>query len=290
VGQTPKNQDQAGSGSLRPKPIFEFIEGEVNLFNDYFERKVNYPFDWFRSALATVQPRAENTKLMQFKNWIENLHCLSLNPWNMSGLAEREAEQPTQDLSNFAPWYRYMTQERGDAASSLREHLRKIMPGLESLDLRSAGANTRTLAVRFVSPGPDADDGTLPEWTRELAANRKGKERFTVGFRELSEGQRVLICLYALLNFVVGPQACIFLDEPENFVAIPEIQPWLVELRDRLDEGGQVILLSHHPEIINYLAPDIGLVFERSDTGPVRVSNYQSGSPLSPAEQIARGW
>src|ERR1035438_4665391 len=54
-------------------PVFEFIEGEVHLFNDHFEQKVKYPFDWFRSALATIQPRSENTKLMHFKNWIENL-------------------------------------------------------------------------------------------------------------------------------------------------------------------------------------------------------------------------
>ena len=56
------------------RPVFEFVEGEVHLFNDHFEQKVKYPFDWFRSALATVQPRPENKKLVKFKNWIENLH------------------------------------------------------------------------------------------------------------------------------------------------------------------------------------------------------------------------
>ena len=37
------------------RPIFEFAEGEVSLFNDRFEQKVRYPFDWHRSALATIQ-------------------------------------------------------------------------------------------------------------------------------------------------------------------------------------------------------------------------------------------
>lgn len=94
-----------------------------------------------------------------------------------------------------------------------------------------------------------------------------------------------------MLNFVVEGNACLFLDEPENYIAIPEIQPWLMELRDRIeDRGGQVILISHHPEIINYLAPELGILFERTGSGPVRVRSYEAGQLLSPSEQIARGW
>jgi predicted ATPase len=255
------------------QPVFEFIEGEVHLFNDRFERKVTYPFDWFRSALATIQARPENKKLIQFKNWIEDLHCLQLNPRNMSERTEREEPKLTPDMSNFASWYRHMTQERADSASELQNHFGKIMPGFESLDLRSAGANLRTLAARFCFRGPDS------------------QRSYEVSFAELSDGQRVLICLYALLNFLVERNACLFLDEPENYIAIPEIQPWLMELRDRIeDRGGQVILISHHPEMIDYLAPELGLVFERAGPGPVRVRPYTSEPSLLPSEQIARGW
>ena len=256
------------------RPVFEFVEGEVHLFNDYFEHKVTYPFDWFRSALATVQGRPENTKLTRFKKWIENLHCLQLNPHVMSERTENEDLEPAFDMSNFASWYRHMTQERADAASQLQDHLRQIIPGFESLDLRSAGANLRALTVRFTIPPLSSPSNS-----------------FVVGFSELSDGQRVLVCLYALLSFVVNRDACLFLDEPENYISIPEIQPWLMELRDRIEDlGGQVILISHHPEIVNYLAPEIGLVFERVGPGPVRVRNYKPDHSLLPSEQIARGW
>jgi len=254
------------------RPVFEFIEGEVRLFNDNFQHKVTYPFDWFRSALATIQPRSENRKLTQFKNWIETLYCLQLNPHTMSQWAEREETEPASDMSNFASWYRHMAQERADSGAKLQAQLRKIVPGLESLDLRAAGGNRRVVALEF-------SDGSSPP------------SFFRIGFEELSDGQRILICLYALLNFVVEGNACLFLDEPENYIAIPEIQPWLMELRDRIeDRGGQVILISHHPEIINYLAPELGLLFERTGSGPVRVRNYSAEQFLSPAEQIARGW
>ena len=200
------------------RPVFEFIEGEVHLFNDNFQHKVTYPFDWFRSALATVQPRSENTKLTQFKNWVETLYCLQLNPHRMSQWAEREESEPASDMVNFASWYRHMAQERADSGSKLQGQLRKIIPGLESLDLRAAGGNRRVVALEF-------SDGSSPP------------HFFRIGFEELSDGQRILICLYALLNFVVEGDACLFLDEPENYIAIPEIQPWLMELRDRIEDA-----------------------------------------------------
>jgi hypothetical protein len=49
-------------------------------------------------------------------------------------------------------------------------------------------------------------------------------------------------------------------------------------------------LISHHPEIIDYLAPEVGLLFERDGPGPVRVRKYKPDESLSPSEQIARGW
>jgi len=42
------------------KPLFEFINGEVQLYDDCFERKVAYEFDPHRSALATIIPRGDN--------------------------------------------------------------------------------------------------------------------------------------------------------------------------------------------------------------------------------------
>ena len=256
------------------RPLFEFIDGEVHLFNDQFEPKVTYPFDWFRSALATIDARPDNKKLTKFLGWIKKLHCLRLNPYAMSGRTETEDSEPVWDMSNFASWYRYMSQERQDVTSKLQGRLQSILTVLVSLNLRDAGAGVRTLSGFF-------------------AQTLSPVSGFKVAFDELSDGQRALICLYAILDFLVEQGSTLFLDEPENYIALPEIQPWLVELRDRVDErGGQAILISHHPELINYLAPDIGVVFERTESGPVRTRKYVPDGELSlpPSEQIARGW
>ncbi|HBE31624.1 MAG TPA: ATPase, partial [Cyanobacteria bacterium UBA11368] len=83
---------------------------------------------------------------------------------------------------------------------------------------------------------------------------------------------------------------------PENFLALPEIQPWLIQLYDLCSERKlQALLISHHPELINYLlASPIGYWFERQSNAPVRVKaisnevGENSGLPVS--ELIARGW
>ncbi|HET7177972.1 MAG TPA: hypothetical protein VFI63_04710, partial [Solirubrobacterales bacterium] len=104
-------------------------------------------------------------------------------------------------------------------------------------------------------------------------------------------GQRVLAILYAIACGLVVPGALLCIDEPDNFVSLSEIQPWLQVLRDALDlQGGQAIIISHHPEVIDYLALDSLWWFERP-AGPViaRPVEQDIASPLKLSEAIARG-
>ena len=69
-----------------------------------------------------------------------------------------------------------------------------------------------------------------------------------------------------------------------------ELQPWLTQLRDRIeDEGGQCLLISHHPELINYLAAKHGLLLYRDETGPARSKAFEwtDDDVISPAELVA---
>ena len=140
------------------------------------------------------------------------------------------------------------------------------------LRLEPVGENVRLLATEF-------SKGT-------------GKTN-TVYFNELSDGQRCLICLYMILHFVLAKGGSVIIDEPDNFISLREIQPWLMAVADSVDEGtGQILLISHHPEAINQWAPSNGVQFFREGAGPVRVQEFR-GDPdpgLSPSELIARGW
>jgi hypothetical protein len=68
------------SVSVDSKPVFRFTGGEVHLYNDQHEDKVQYPFDWHRSALATITERRENTMLSWFKRWLTGILCIRPDP------------------------------------------------------------------------------------------------------------------------------------------------------------------------------------------------------------------
>jgi predicted ATPase len=85
----------------------------------------------------------------------------------------------------------------------------------------------------------------------------------------------------------------LFLDEPENYLSLPEIQPWLMELNTACGEHfPQTVLISHHPELIDYLGPECGKWIERDPLGPTRVKKMPEriDEGLKLSGQIARGW
>ncbi|MCC6366695.1 MAG: AAA family ATPase [Bryobacterales bacterium] len=257
---------------LDEKPVFEFLEGEVHLYNDRFEHKVTYPFDWHRSALSTIMPRKDNQKLTRFRGWLGTLFCFRINPFAMSVTAEKEELAPTVNLSNFPGWYRHLVQAYPKENALFLDGLRESIDGFDFLTLETIGENARLLLAEFSS-------GTHPG------------AKFV--FTELSDGQRCLVCLYTILHFVVATGGTVIVDEPENFISLGEIQPWLMAATEAVEANrGQVILISHHPELINQWAPDYGVQFVREALGPVRVKEFRGEpeSSLTPAELIARGW
>ena len=66
-----------------------------------------------------------------------------------------------------------------------------------------------------------------------------------------------------------------------------------MSLTEAIEDGsGQILLISHHPEIFNQWAPNHGLQLVRDGVGPVRVEAFEDleDSGLTAAELIARGW
>jgi predicted ATPase len=260
------------------RPLLLFQKDQVHLYDDKHVRKATYPFDSDRSALAVLGQRKTSSKLEWFKQWLDKLYCVRVDPSRMGAEAKGQDDYPEDDLENFAAWYENIIHEQTGSFINLQRSLREIFDGFDSLVLPRAG-RTHVLRAVFSS-----------ERGKENGSKRR---RIEFDFDELSDGQKALIALYTLLYCVIEPGTAICLDEPDNFLALAEIQPWLLELSDRLEEtGAQAILISHHPELINLLAPECGVVFSRSGLGPVRVEPYRPDkvSKLRPSERIARGW
>jgi len=187
----------------------------------------------------------------------------------MGARAEKEDPRPAYDLANFAEWYRHLRLSSGRVSEELRKSLQEMIDGFESLDLEAAGLNTYVLQVSIGKTKP-----------------------LTYAFDELSDGQRALVGLYTILHYVRASAAMLCIDEPDNFVALAEIQPWLFRLDNLEEAGSQVLIASHHPEMLNQLATRNGATLDRVDGRQTLVRPWTppSDTTLTPAEIVARGW
>jgi predicted ATPase len=260
--------------TLAGQPLFEFKEGDAHLYRDDFSKGPEYPFDWSQSGVGSLHERSDNTKLTLFKKELSSLVIAQANPAAMSSESRQEERMLSRSMDNFASWYRYLSQEHQSALPAIFGELGKVLPGFRGFSIKEAGEDVRVLKVLF-----ERD----PETGRPLLFD----------FTELSEGQRVLIALYSLLYGLKGERGSLLLDEPENYVTLREIQPWLATLAELCgEEVEQAVLISHHPEVIDYLANPAGIWFERDSGGPARVTygprSFQTG--LKTSEAMTRGW
>lgn len=266
--------------SVNSDPLFTFHAGMAHTYRDNLSPVNVYRAEDKRSVMAGV-PAAHDFKTMGWvKNQISNFHCIRIESPQISARSEKDAAVPDRSMSNFASWYRRALLQDSASGINFLQSIREVMPGLSSLDLRNLGQGVMLLESVFHTPGRIRRIAHRPGSTYRLA------------FNELSDGQRSLICLYAILHFLIRDDATVWIDEPDNFVALPELQPWLNAVIDAVDaNNSQVLIASHHPEMYNLLAPDHGIVLERSEAGPTTIRRYSADpeSPLTPAERAARG-
>lgn len=252
--------------------LFRFEEGTVHLHNNEGIEGTSFPFGGTRSFLAETEERDETRHLRWFLAFMARLWVLKLDPATMDATSFSESDALAMSGTNFASWYRHLQQEAPEGIGAYFAKLREVLPGFRALKVVKVSSRTRELIATF-----------------DLES-----QEYSVAFAELSDGQRVLIVLYALLLGLGldGAHRTLLLDEPGNYLSLPEIQPCLFELEDALGDDGQLIVASHNSEVINHLASHDPMILDRKSGGPVRLAKgeFDRESGLKASEQIARGW
>ena len=258
------------------QPLLKVELGEVQLHRDDYSEGSNYNFDWFQSILPLIMPRNDNTKLTWFKQRMERFIIVQIIPSLMVDDSDRESTLLSQKGENFVSWYRYLSQDQGKVFE-ITDALKEILDGFAYFKFAQAGETNRILKALF-------------------SATKNGKF-FEYKLGELSDGYRAIIALYSLIYYAQSGDFTLCLDEPENFLSLSEIQPWLIQLDDFCsDEKIQALLISHNPEVMNYLlGSPVGYWFERENNTPTRVKPFselipEDVGPKIASELIARGW
>lgn len=256
--------------------LFSFRLGEVQLYRDDHSEGPTFGSDWRESALARVAPRSDNRRLAGFVEFVRGVLVCGPNPPVFDREAAGEEAMLARNGANFVAWYRHLAQERQHLVPGHTREMRAVLDGLRGFRLVNVGIDTRTLVGIF------GDGGKAPE----------------LRFAEMSDGQRALTLLYAVTSLTANQGHVLMIDEPVNYVALREIQPWLMTLADACGEAfPQAVLCSHHPEVIDYLGADCGVLLSRDGIGPTRVEPLSKGleqltqdGPLKLSEVLARGW
>lgn len=258
--------------TLDDGPLFVCEKGEVQLYRDDHSRGPSFGVDWSESALARVAPRDDNQRLTRFLEFFRGVLVCGIYPVSFKTESTTEDRLLQRDAGNFAGWYRNVLLERQDLVPEFVAAMEEVIDGFRGIRLERVGLDTRALMVMF--------DGR--------------ERRFELRLDEVADGERALIALYALTRLTAGQGYTMFLDEPDNYVALTEIQPWLVELSDSCGSAvSQAVICSHHPELIDYLGADCGVLLKSESSGNTKVErleNLQFQDGLKLSEAIARGW
>ena len=209
----------------------------------------------------------------RFVTALSNMVIVRPVPPLMNQEARRPESRPARFFENFVAWY-WESSASGAYQRAMLGLLEEVWEEFDYLQLEQVGRDTRVLSVVFKT-------------------SEQVQERFTLDFDDLSEGERMLIVLYSLVAYQRSQApTTIIVDEPDNFVSLLEIQPWLLTILNDRPEGGQIVLVSHNPEIIQTIGPERVAYFSRENhRSATRVSTLPPDEGgLSLSELLARGW
>ena len=253
-------------------------EEKVEFYSDDGIKYSSTRYNYSQSIISILRSSSENKKLVWFRNKIKNLVVLKISPSLIVSVSSQKKSFLTKKMENFVSWYRYIFADNQNKLTQLTESLQEILDGFISFRLEPISEKAVILKLIFET--------------------EESEQNIEYSFEELSDGQKVLIVLYSLFYGLESQDYTLCIDEPENFLALPEIQPWLFQLEDLCSEGKlQALLISHHPQLIDYLlSSPIGYWFERQANSSVKVKPINSElqkcneSGLSMSELIARRW
>lgn len=242
----------------------------INWQTQIIEEGTRFSADWSRSIIPTLAEREDNKPLIKFREELEKILIINPIPMIVESATNSESRHLSDSAENFAQWYRYLLQEHPAISYRTKQLLTDVLIGFEQLSLKDMG-QSRKLVATF----------------------RIENQDYEFDFLNLSSGQRQLIILYSILEALrAGTFSTILIDEPDNFISLREIQPWLEAIKDICEEQNkQVLIISHHPEMINAMVHGTELLFSRSQANShTIIQKFPHLDNFLPAEVIARGW
>jgi ATPase subunit of ABC transporter with duplicated ATPase domains len=167
------------------------------------------------------------------------------------GISEQETLQPNTQGTDFGAWFAGLLAYAPAAYGKIDHYIKQVMPDLRDIRNPLIGKESRSLEVQFSN---DLGDLTVP-------------------FADLSDGEKCfMICAMVLAaKDAYRPLVC-FWDEPDNYLALPEVGHFTMALRKAFETGGQFIATSHNSEAIQSFSDENTLfLYRKNHLEPTKV-------------------
>lgn len=246
-----------GNGVVQYSIAFGFRDGAVRVFHEELSvdgvvtlsrgdgaKETDPKIDLQLIALPIITKEG-SYPMYVFRRRLERMLILRPVPSLISGDSTGTVYTPNPQVTDFGAWFSGRVSSDPSAYTRMAEHLERVMPDFRSLQNPEVGRHARSLEVEFAT-----DQGAL-----------------TVPFADLSDGEKCLmICAVVLSGNRDSVTRWCFWDEPDNYLALDEVQHFVMALRAAFHKkGGQFIATSHNPEVIRAFENSNTLVLHRKN-------------------------
>ncbi len=231
-------------------PLYTRNGAQVILHSAPQNLEAKFLVDWHLIALPLIQVRSETDPLHILKTWLAHMLILAPIPCMMKGDSTGETLEPDSEGLNFGEWFSGVLGRYPAAYTLIDRYLREVIPDIQDIQNEVVGKDSKILSVSFEA----------------------NQAKMRVYFNDLSDGEKCFfICAVVLAaNKCYGPLFC-FWDEPDNYLSLPEIGHFIIELRRAFRNDAQILMTSHNPEAIKKFSDDNTLVlFRDSHLEPTR--------------------
>jgi predicted ATPase len=219
------------------KPVFERKEAFVTYHSN--NQISEFSLDWHSAALSLIT-ESGNGPIQQLKSWFQNMLILTPIPQQIGG--------ESYNRGYSGPFADYLTQlltEHPASYTTIKDFIKGLMPDFIDFNNKQVTSLSRMLEVTF------GDNGTSYE----------------TKFDHLSDGEK---CMFLGATILAAQKAInnlfVFWDEPDNYLAISEVENFISVLRQNFhNNNSQIWMTSHSSETINCFSHENTFVLRRKN-------------------------
>lgn len=209
-----------------------------------------FSLDWHTAALPLIIEKKDGP-LQLLRNWLRRMYILAPIPQLIGGESRGDLGALLPSCENFADYLTALLSDNPASYVTIKDFLEELMPDLKEFSNEQISADTRMLKISF------GDNGTT----------------FKLNFHQLSDGEKCMfLCAVLLAAQKMHDNIFIFWDEPDNYLALPEIEPFIRLLRRKFCNDNQIWMTSHNEATINCFSHENTLLLRRKNhCAPVEV-------------------